>query len=148
MVRITGKMHYALDVMSYFTQHQWNFRSNNLVNLFNKMNKEDQDEFNFDMSSIKWSEFTRISHYGNRRHLLKESDETIPMARKRMARIELAYRLFKVLIIAVLAYLISWLPLYLFFGAESEECRLSNTYYTLYTSSLIVGGIYLYCNRS
>ena len=149
MVRITSKMHYALDVMSYFTQHQWSFKSNNMLQLFQSLDADERQEFNFDMTSINWPVFAKECHYGNRRHLLKESDDTIGKARKRMQRIEIAYWLFKMLLIASLAYVLSWLPLYVLAGRDVvEECRLYNTYYTLYTSSLIVCGVYMFCNRN
>ena len=149
MVRITSKMHYALHVMNYFTQNEWSFKSNNLLQLYQNMDPDERQVFNFDMTSINWDSFARNSHYGNRRHLLKESDDTIGMARKRMQRIEIAYWLFKMIIIATVAYLLSALPLYVFVGRDvMDECRLYNTYYTLYTSLLIVCGIYMFCNRN
>ncbi|CAG2122087.1 unnamed protein product, partial [Medioppia subpectinata] len=69
MVRITSKMHYALDVMNYFTQHQWAFKSSNMLQLYGSMSVEEQGMFNFNMSDIDWPQFAKDCHYGNRRHL-------------------------------------------------------------------------------
>jgi hypothetical protein len=50
-------MHNAMDVINYFTQNQWTFK-----NLKPEKN----------------------CHFGNRKHLLNESNVTIPKARKRL----------------------------------------------------------------
>ena len=146
MVRITNKMHYALEVMSYFTQHQWRFGSENLCTLHKHLDDQDKLEFDFDMAHMDWQEYAKNCYYGNRRYLLKESDETIPLALKRLKRIQVAYMLFKMLLVAILAFLISYLPILMFVSnQESEDCVLYHRYYSLYTTSLIVGGIYLFC---
>ncbi|XP_054165727.1 fatty acyl-CoA reductase 1-like [Oppia nitens] len=150
MVRVTGKMHYALHVMNYFTQHEWMFRSQNLLQLYQCLDTDEKQLFNFDMTSINWDTFARNSHFGNRRHLLKESDDSIGKARQRMQRIEIAYWLFKMLLIASVAYLMSALTLYLFVGRHllDGECRIYNNYYTVYSTGLLVCGIYMFCNRN
>lgn len=146
MVKITNKMHYALDVMQYFTQHQWTFQSNNLVALYKKLDKDDQEEFHFNMADIDWESYAKNCSLGNRRYLLKESDETIPTALKRYKRIQIAYWLFKMILVALIAFLVSYLPIYLFVDQEyKDDCALYHRYYSLYTTSLVVGGIYLFC---
>ncbi len=87
MVRITSKMHNAVKVMNYFTQNQWTFKSDNLNKLWNRLKIEDKNEFNFDMSSIDWKSLGENMHFGIRKHLLNESDDNIPKARKRMQRL-------------------------------------------------------------
>ncbi len=134
MVRITSKMHNAMEVMNYFTQNQWTFKSDNLNKLWNRLNIEDKNEFNFDMSSIDWKSLAEKMHFGIRRHLLNESDDNIPKARKRMQRLAqqfflitefnqrfffeilyriiIAYLIFKLVLITFLAYLvIYWTPI-------------------------------------
>ncbi len=87
MVNITYKMHYSIGVIRFFIQNQWTFKSDNLINLYDKMTDSDKNEFNFDMKSIDWKAMANVSYFGNRRYLLKESDDNIPLAKKRMKRL-------------------------------------------------------------
>lgn len=86
MVRLTRKMHYAFDVMGYFTQHEWKFKSNNLISTYQSLNPIDKEEFNFNMAEINWSKLAFNCHLGIRRHLLRENDDSIPAARSRMQK--------------------------------------------------------------
>jgi len=89
MVKAIGKMNSALEVVGYFSQNQWSFKSDNLIELWSRLNPTDKNEFNFDMTSIDWSSMAKKCYLGNRRFLLKESEDTIPLARKRMQRLGL-----------------------------------------------------------
>lgn len=76
-------MHYAFNVMDYFTQHEWDFHSTNLSYLSQRMTETDRKEFDFAMN-MEWKSYLKIMHLGNRRYLLKEKDCNIPKAQKRM----------------------------------------------------------------
>jgi len=99
MVKMTGKMNYGLEVIKYFTHNEWTFKSDNLIALWSQLNPIDQKEFNFDMASIDWPEMAKKCYLGNRRFLLKETEDTIPSARKRMHRLGLINKLFKFILI-------------------------------------------------
>jgi len=86
MVKITDKMCRGLEVVDFFTKNEWAFKSDNLIALYSKLNPTDQKEFNFDMASIDWPTMIKDGYLGDRRFLLKETEDTIPLARKRMQR--------------------------------------------------------------
>jgi len=89
-----NKMSRALEAVDHFSRNEWNFKSCNLISLWSKLNPTDQKEFNFDMASIDWPTMSKNSYLGDRRFLLKETDDTIPMARKRMQRLRLINTIF------------------------------------------------------
>jgi len=98
MVKMTGKMNYGLEVVKYFSHNEWTFKSDNLIALWSQLNPTDQKEFNFNMASIDWPEMANSCYFGNRRFLLKETEDTIPFARKRMQRLGLVKKLLKLIL--------------------------------------------------
>jgi len=76
----------GIEVLKYFLNTEWTFKSDNLKSLWNKLSPTDQKEFNFDMASIDWPTMVKNSYLGDRRFLLKETEDTIPLARKRMRK--------------------------------------------------------------
>jgi len=86
MVKIVKRMYRAFEIVDYFSRNEWHFKSDNLIALHNKLNPTDQKEFNFDMTSIDWRLMVGEWYLGVRKFLLKEPEETIPFARKRMQR--------------------------------------------------------------
>jgi len=98
MVRMTNKMNNGLEVLGYFLMNEWTFKSDNLIALWNRLNQNDQNEFNFDMASIDWRLMAKKSYLGSRKFLLKESEDTIPLARKRMQRLELIKKLMNLIL--------------------------------------------------
>ena len=49
MVRIHNKMLRAMRCLTYFTTHQWTFKSNNSLALLDTMSQEDRSEFHFEL---------------------------------------------------------------------------------------------------
>ena len=138
MVVMTKKMDYVSDMLKYFTQHEWTFKCNNLMALNNRLDDEDRKQFDFDMSVLDWQVYIKNCHYGNRRYLLKETDDTIPMAVKRLKIIHMAYTMFKILMAIIIAFLISY-PIFLLF-ISMGNCVLCH-YYILYIPSIFVTAI-------
>ena len=84
MVRLMKRMHHAFDLLGYFARREWDFPSNNLIELYESMSSTDKILFNIDVKQVQWREYIHDSYMGIRRYLLKEEDSSIDAARKRM----------------------------------------------------------------
>ena len=82
-------MHAGFEMLSYFWMKQWKFHSENtraLLNTIKEYSQYDSDHFKFDVELVDWKLMTRNSWIGGRRYLLKESDDNIPKAKRRLKK--------------------------------------------------------------
>lgn len=89
MVSVTHRMHNGFEMLSYFWMSQWKFHSENtrnLINILKNVSPYDWQHFKFDVSTVDWRLMTKNSWIGGRRYLLKEADENIPKAKKRLTK--------------------------------------------------------------
>lgn len=86
MVKLVRKMHNAFDLLEYFASRQWSFPCDNLLRLCDSMSEVDRTLFDCDVRRICWRDYTHNFYIGIRRHLLKEEDDNVPKAQRRMAR--------------------------------------------------------------
>ena len=68
-------------MLSYFDSNQWEFKSDNIRNLWDDMSIVDKKQFNFNMREIDWNTLFLRKLKGLRVYLLKEDPSTIPKAR-------------------------------------------------------------------
>ncbi|XP_013403407.1 fatty acyl-CoA reductase 1-like [Lingula anatina] len=86
----------TLKSLDYFTLNQWEFSNDNLVMLWNKVNKEDQSVFNFNVKSINWPSYVENYCLGVKRYFLKEELSGLPGARRAMKRLQYSWFLIKI----------------------------------------------------
>ncbi|XP_053621774.1 fatty acyl-CoA reductase wat-like [Plodia interpunctella] len=99
------------DVVSYFAVRQWKFENMNTQNLFTEMCTTDKDLFNFDMSSLNWSDYFFSYVRGIRVYLLKDPIDTVPASIKKHSKLRyLHYTFCTILFLGVLRLL--WSLLY------------------------------------
>ncbi|XP_043233602.1 putative fatty acyl-CoA reductase CG5065 [Amphibalanus amphitrite] len=102
LVRIHKRMLKASNCLTYFTTHQWTFKSNNVLSLLGEMSEHDRQEFHFDMKDLDWRKYLAIYCIGVRRFILKEDDDMEKSRRhlRRMYYVQEACRL--------LFFLLTW----------------------------------------
>lgn len=69
-----------MNVIAYFSMRDWDFRIDNVEDLWNRMTNIDRQIFFFDMKQLDWDFFLQQYFRGIRRYLLKDPLETIPKA--------------------------------------------------------------------
>lgn len=62
------------------------FTNNNVQRLWKKIDKRDQEIFNFDMKQMDWVEYSHQYIHGMRKYWFKEDESTLEMARKKWNR--------------------------------------------------------------
>lgn len=86
MLRVVNKMHHALKLTKYFMLKDWNFTSNNFIQLINDLDGHSIDsvEFDPDIRKVK-DEVVAIEELwlGCRRYILKEADDNVTLAQRK-----------------------------------------------------------------
>lgn len=102
LVRIHKRIHKAAQCLTYFTTHQWTFKTNNLLALLDQMSPHDREEFHFNLKDLDWKKYITIYCIGVRRFILKEDDDMERSRRhlRRMYFVQEGCRL--------LAFLLTW----------------------------------------
>ncbi|XP_065219109.1 fatty acyl-CoA reductase wat-like isoform X2 [Planococcus citri] len=84
------KLHKLADVLSYFSTKEWDMKTDNVVNLWQRLSSKDRELFSFDMNELDWAHYWYIHCVGIRRFILKEDPTTIPAAQIRRRRFLIA----------------------------------------------------------
>lgn len=86
MLKIYKKIHKFMDVLNYFSIHEWKFSNDNIKELLNKMTEEDRENFACDITDIDWDQYFRTYIRGIRMYLIKDPLDTLPKARIKWQR--------------------------------------------------------------
>ncbi|CAD6193059.1 unnamed protein product [Caenorhabditis auriculariae] len=80
-VRLYGKIWKMIEALHFFTTRGWDFKSQALPALLEKMHPEDKEEFNFDIRQVNWDSYLFDYIMGIKRYILKENFESLPQAK-------------------------------------------------------------------
>lgn len=69
--------------MEYFSSNEFNFDTDNVKNLHNKLEMADKQLFAFDMGQLNWHELFYATLVGLRLYMVKDDPSTIPESIKR-----------------------------------------------------------------
>uniref|UniRef100_A0A6G1SKA6 Fatty acyl-CoA reductase n=1 Tax=Aceria tosichella TaxID=561515 RepID=A0A6G1SKA6_9ACAR len=95
-----------MSVLPYFFMNSFKFDPNSRQKLIDEfMNNEDRRLFNCDFRRLDWSSYSRDITLGIRRHLIGESDDTLPMARQRLKYTLWRNSLIQIMSIALISYI-------------------------------------------
>ncbi|KRF84875.1 uncharacterized protein Dvir_GJ13738, isoform D [Drosophila virilis] len=109
------KIHKFMNVIAYFSMRDWDFRIDNVEDLWNRMTNIDKQIFFFDMKQLDWDFFLQQYFRGIRRYLLKDPLETIPKALIKWNRLYWQHQCLKAIIYVIIFY-IFWFFLKCLFG--------------------------------
>ncbi|XP_050339346.1 fatty acyl-CoA reductase wat-like isoform X1 [Bactrocera neohumeralis] len=102
------KIHRFMRVIEYFSMRQWDFKIDNVINLWNRLSDKDKDIFFFDMTQLDWDLFLQQYFRGIRQYLLHDPLDTIPQALVRWNRLYWLHQCIKLLVLFLSAHII-WL---------------------------------------
>ncbi|KAI7693619.1 Fatty acyl-CoA reductase 1 [Sarcoptes scabiei] len=103
MVDVTNKMHRAFEVLDHFTNHQWEFRNEKYLKIFNQLERGDQNLFASNVETIDWFSYCDSLYIGTRRYLLNEDDSTIEDGKRRQNLLTIIYGILNFIIYSTLA---------------------------------------------
>ncbi|XP_012267649.2 fatty acyl-CoA reductase wat-like [Athalia rosae] len=85
------KIHKFSGVISYFTLQQWRFHNNATLKLAERMTPADRNEFDLDIGSLNWEDYTHHHVRGLRVYLFKDPLDTVPQGRAKYRRLKIAH---------------------------------------------------------
>jgi len=85
MWKLYKKIHKYSDLSAPFLK-QWDYSNDNVENMWNSLNKKDQQLFKFQMKELNWTQYMVNQYKGIRLYLLKEDDSTLKRSRVRYKR--------------------------------------------------------------
>lgn len=86
LLKAYKKIHKFSSVISFFCTNEWIFTNNNVQALWRKLDRKDQELFNFDMKSMDWKEYSHHYIKGMRLYLFKDDLSTVESARRKWNR--------------------------------------------------------------
>ncbi|XP_046616980.1 putative fatty acyl-CoA reductase CG5065 isoform X1 [Neodiprion virginianus] len=103
------KLNHMVSLLEFFTTHEWEFKANNVKQLNDRLNSADQEIFGFDISKINWKDYVVSYYIGIKKNVLREEDDAIPAAQKRIAAFKFVGNTFKVgLMLSISMYLLRY----------------------------------------
>lgn len=93
MLKITKKMHHGYEILKPFTTNEWNFKTDNCLNLSDMLKDKDGDKFKFDMRNFDWDQQADFVWIGARQLLLREepTEQSYQISRSRMRMVTLVH---------------------------------------------------------
>lgn len=104
LMKIYGKIFHANNLYEIFAQYIWKFSDDNLQELYSKMNEKDLKDFPCISTEDEVEEMIVNAMNGIRKYVLKESDDDLPAARRRLKLFQVAHYVLLMLIYGSLAY--------------------------------------------
>jgi fatty acyl-CoA reductase len=84
MFKIAKKFQLACKTGEFFSLNEWNFHCENICALMR--DAQDKATFDFDVSQLNWDQYVKEYVLGIRKHVLKDSNDTIPSARRKLQK--------------------------------------------------------------
>lgn len=86
MLRFLEQSKSAMEAVRFFTTQTWEFSSNNMLLLHDRLSPFDRQTFDIDIRKIDWESYWENYLLGVRRYLFKQDPSTIPESRRRLQR--------------------------------------------------------------
>jgi len=109
MRRVVEKMHKATGVVEYFATNEWKWSNDNVDNLYMELTDVDKKTFNFDLSTLNWTEFIADWVKGTRQYVFKEDLATLDQARKHCNNMFWLEKCLQIFLFIGFGMLFSWL---------------------------------------
>ncbi|XP_053687064.1 fatty acyl-CoA reductase wat-like [Sabethes cyaneus] len=106
VLKLYRKVHKFSEVLSFFTNNEWDFRNDHYHTVIGHMTEDDHRYFPCDVKKIDWTEFLVNNLKGIRLYIMKESWDTLEDAKKKYRRQKMAHLIFLGVYYGVLFYII------------------------------------------
>lgn len=81
MLKVYNKIHKAIKSIAYFSINRWEYIDDNVQTLWNRLNKEDQQLFPFNIRELDWTRYLIDFHKGLRLYFLNDDDSNLEFSR-------------------------------------------------------------------
>jgi fatty acyl-CoA reductase len=70
-------------ILAYYANRNWKFSNEKILKLWENLDSQDKELFNFDINQLSWEKFCQAHCLGLRVYLVKDDLHTLPAARKK-----------------------------------------------------------------
>ncbi|XP_058121417.1 putative fatty acyl-CoA reductase CG5065 [Anopheles ziemanni] len=98
LMKLQSKIHGSEVVLRYFVRNEWEFDTKQTNNLIDILDAKDRKTFGWYMPKSLTGTYLESAYIPIRRYLMKDSDETIPYAKRKLARLILAERIIQLIV--------------------------------------------------
>ncbi|XP_057659288.1 fatty acyl-CoA reductase wat-like [Diorhabda carinulata] len=95
MKSIYAKIEKTSDILSYFLLHEWDIHNENMKLLWQKLNSDDKETFNFDVNSIEVNVYLKNVLIGLKKYILKEDMTKSKLHKQRYERLTVVHKTIK-----------------------------------------------------
>ncbi|XP_054280079.1 fatty acyl-CoA reductase wat-like isoform X2 [Macrosteles quadrilineatus] len=99
------KVHKFTKVITYFSKRQWLFHNDRMIRLWDSLDPQDKEIFNFDISALDWDDFLKNTITGLRCNFFKDKPDTLPAAKRKQFMFFIVHQLLKFLLIGGVIWL-------------------------------------------
>ncbi|XP_070499596.1 fatty acyl-CoA reductase 1-like [Chironomus tepperi] len=82
-IKLQRRIFDSMKVFAYFLNNSWNWDAKNCQLLVQRLNVEEREKFNFDVSKLDFDKYVEHWVIGSRRFVMKLDDSTIPEAKRK-----------------------------------------------------------------
>ncbi|XP_055904103.1 putative fatty acyl-CoA reductase CG5065 isoform X2 [Eupeodes corollae] len=108
LIKVQKKISGGLSLLQYYTTKTWEFKNEKFCQLNSKLNYVDREIFNICQEQINWEQYIRSYIHGMRTFMLKETDASLPKARKLLTRLYIVDRIVK-LTFVIVTFTLLWI---------------------------------------
>ncbi|KXJ72562.1 hypothetical protein RP20_CCG017698 [Aedes albopictus] len=118
LCRVHRRIANGFEVFEYYANNQWDFDNAGINHLRDQINEEEKVKFKIDAGGVEINEYFENCIWGARRFILKESDESVPAAKRHMRVMWCVDKICKTIIYGAFFYYFGmWLYNKVFAGA-------------------------------
>ncbi|PZC76300.1 hypothetical protein B5X24_HaOG204812 [Helicoverpa armigera] len=105
MTTVSKRLHAMNEALKFFALREWHFNTDNVQQLMHRLAPADAAVYNLDPGTIDWESHCEDFVKGTRKYLLREKDQDIEAARRRMHVLHMIHSLTKILLTLLMARL-------------------------------------------
>ncbi|XP_023014773.2 putative fatty acyl-CoA reductase CG5065 [Leptinotarsa decemlineata] len=111
LLRIQKRISKGYEVFEYYANNQWDFNNDNGMEVREMLNPTERKIYKVDGDGIDYTEYFTSCVHCTRLYILKETDDTIPAAKRHMKLMWFVDLFFKIILLAGMFYLL-WTKLF------------------------------------
>ena len=107
-VKLNGKITKMLNVLEYFTTHEWYWDTNNVELLYDSLNEMDQQTFQFTFRDFEgWNKYMESAVKGIREFAMKQDPLTIDDCKKKLKFFYIIHQIWTIFLLGMIYFVLS-----------------------------------------
>lgn len=104
LMRVQRRIAKGFEVFEYYTNNQWDFKSDIAQKVRTRLNAREKEEYKVDSNGVNIEKYFEDCTLAARRYILKETDDTLPAAKRHMKVMWCVDRLVKLIFYGFILY--------------------------------------------